>query len=99
MAAAVCPARCGKAPLGETPCSPWQAEQTAVATCAPGRGSAVDRISRVLGDQLTWDTGWAWALLVGCGPAGVPGLTPTARQIAVQASIPAAGAWAIGRAM
>src|SRR6478752_10684562 len=73
----------------ETPFSPWQAMQTSRTLALPFATSARARICRTSGVQTTCDTGVGGVLSENCGTAGEPGSIPSARQIAVKASIPA----------
>src|SRR3954462_8505237 len=77
------------------PRSPWHATHP-WAISAPARGRrARDRIIVEL--HATCVVGWALAVLVGCRTAGDPGRMQTARQMAVNASRPAARPGTIGR--
>src|SRR6476469_2792829 len=73
----------------ETPFSPWQAMQTSRTLALPFATSARARICRTSGVQTTCDTGVGGVLSENCGTAGEPGSIPSARQIAVKASMPA----------
>src|SRR5262245_56167475 len=63
--------------------------QTSCTFVLPLATSARARICRTSGVQTTCDTGVGGVLSVNCGTAGEPGSIPSARQIAVKASMPA----------
>src|SRR5262245_56998338 len=63
--------------------------QTSCTFVLPLATSARARICRTSGVQTTCDTGVGGVLSATCGTAGEPGSIPSARQIAVKASMPA----------